>query len=317
MPGVLWAFWVLVGLGTGSALFHDKQAGPVWDLRPDRSSRSGGRIAAPAPMTTISAPAYQIAQRDVYGREVCAATVVAVTGAGRIMRAVVGGVEQNIDSSWSVSVKAEVQQRRRVRVHYLDPVGGAEVACHDVGFTCIGPGWTGEPKSVLETGVPCIEAAGPQKGIDQTGGPRLVILPLQRVMANEYVSTSRGGFMVGTAVLVAEIRGQLNEDWWCPGVRWTFPQTEGHNPSLTTTSYEESDCGPYSEAAAQKQSRRLSKRVKLPEGRWEIRLELVHGDRVIATDTVVIEVGSSGEPFGNRDGGNIGERVEEPGGLRP
>ncbi len=254
-------------------------------------------------MTTISAPAYQVATRDVYGKEGCDAVVFAVTGGGRVLRAVIGGVEQNVDSSWSTDVHADKNTRREVNVRYLDPRSGAELACHRVSFTCVGEySWRGVPDANVVTGAPCILAAPVGNGIDQSGSPRLVIMPVNRVMANQYVQTARGGFMVGSFVVVAEVRGQITEDWYCPGVEWLEPQTEGYSPSLVLRHYAEADCGAYSQAAAAKQERRITRRFTMPEGNWEIKLQLRRGDRIVAVQTTMVTVGTPGEAFGNRDG---------------
>jgi hypothetical protein len=55
--------------------------------------------------------------------------------------------------------------------------------------------------------------------------------------------------------------------------------------------------GPYSEAAAQKQSRRLSRHVYLPEGEWQITVRLKRGECVIAQASEMVTVGNPDERF--------------------
>lgn len=85
-----------------------------------------------------------------------------------------------------------------------------------------------------------------------------------------------------SVLFIAEIKGPEAEDFYCPGVRWTWPNG--------TESFEESDCAPWD----QKDDfpRRWSRRACLPSSpvpmRVEVRLE--RGKDVIAKSAVEVQV---------------------------
>jgi hypothetical protein len=101
-----------------------------------------------------------------------------------------------------------------------------------------------------------------------------------------YMATSAGGLMVGTITLLAELRGQITEEWYCPGVEWEIGEVGD-----AVKSSHEADCLPYPEGLAD-QPRRFTKRITLPEGRFSVRVRLVKAGKVIAQDSAMVEIGS-------------------------
>ncbi len=135
MPGILAAFFALLGLGAGSALI-----GPpaIWS-RPDPTAHSNlGKRGSVEFYLTSSAPWVAVATPDVYGRERCLVTLTAWATLGRRMRLVFDGEEQILDSSWSLARALEPTGKATVfEAAFLDPVGGAVVATRRATVRCI------------------------------------------------------------------------------------------------------------------------------------------------------------------------------------
>jgi len=296
MPPILWAFFIAVGLASGSALMGPPRA---WDgVDPTAHSQRGKPERGFH--SWLSAPPYQIAKGPTLAEERCDAVAFGVSLGQRRIRAQFDGLEQQVDWSWNFPVTAGPNERRIVTVRYLDPVGGAELACHEMHFTCVPEiGWTGEPKTTIAFGEPCAPPAGAQKGIDQTGPPRLEFVRPGRVMTTRYVPGVT--YLIGVATLIAEVRGAIDERWYCPRVEWEFPLEPGMSPQSTTKSMHEEDCEPYTPALAAKQQRRYVTRVALPEGTWTITVSLWKGDEMIARQSAQVTVGNSdpnASPYG-------------------
>lgn len=84
-------------------------------------------------------------------------------------------------------------------------------------------------------------------------------------------------------LLIAEITGETSESFYCPTVRWMFPDA--------TTATETSDCLPYE--ARDEYRRRWMKGVIIPSpGTWVFAVVLEKGGRRIATaETQVLVAG--------------------------
>lgn len=290
MPPVLLAFFILIGAGAGSALL---------DHRP---GTGGEKLGEPARgfFTSTSAAYYQVATRDVYRREACRAVVFGVSLGQREVRAQIDGVEMGLDWSFSKDVDALPATRREVVVRYLDPVGGAELACQTVSFTCVPEAWDGRIRGTESNAAPCSEAAAEGKGIDQTGPPRLEFARPARAMATQFVP----GYdvLLGSVTFVAEIRGAIDERWYCPRVEWEFPLEPGPHPAQTVRSSHESDCDPFVPGA--KTERRFVVRRVLPEGEWTVTVRLWKGDELLSQQSQTVVVGNSGgDPWRTNQGG--------------
>ncbi len=148
MPGPLIAFWILLGLG-GVSVLTDKEA-PIWAGVDYNSSTDLGTPARGFRTWTSAAP-ITIALRG----DECVAVVFAVSLGQRKVRVQIDGQEQSLDWSWNHDVRAGIYQRRIVTVRYLDPVGGAELACHEVTYLCIPETWDGSQRGVLREGPAC------------------------------------------------------------------------------------------------------------------------------------------------------------------
>lgn len=148
MPGPLIAFWILIGFGGAGAL-SDRTA-PIWAGVDPKGHTDRGEPARGFRTWTSAAP-ITIALRG----EECVAVVFAVSLGQRRVRAQIDGQEQNVDWSWAYDTRTALYQRRIVTVRYLDPVGGAELACHEVTYLCIPENWDGSQRNVLREGAPC------------------------------------------------------------------------------------------------------------------------------------------------------------------
>lgn len=91
---------------------------------------------------------------------------------------------------------------------------------------------------------------------------------------NRYIA--RAGQPVRLSVFIYD----SDEELWCPGVRWTWPDE--------TTSYEESDCPPFDGQDSGFQG--WEKLRRFPPGEWEIAVELVKAERVIRRLTLKLTV---------------------------
>ena len=148
MPPLLWAFFIAISLASGSALMGPPRA---WDgIDPTTHSHLGKPDRGF--QTWLSVPTYQIAGPD----KLCHVVAFGVSFGQRIVRVQVDGIEQNADWSWSQDVEAGESAIRHVTFRYLDPLGGAELACHDVHFTCIPENWDGLVRARIAFGKPCL-----------------------------------------------------------------------------------------------------------------------------------------------------------------
>ncbi len=121
-----WFVWLIVS-GAATALLGPP---PAWAPGP---AHSRGEYEQVQPYTWTSAPWFAVADRHGW----CNVVVFGVTGGGRRMRLRVDGQEQVLDSAWTVDVRVSEYVRRFVTFQYLDPIGGREVACHQVEVACL------------------------------------------------------------------------------------------------------------------------------------------------------------------------------------
>jgi len=122
MPGVLVAFWILIGLGGGLTL-SDSQS-PIW-AGPDSQSKSNlGKPCKPTYYAT-SAPAWNaFAKPDRGGQLTCKVVYFAHSTCGIPTRIRIGGEEQTLDTSWTYEQTIAEDFQHGVRFTWLSPVTG-------------------------------------------------------------------------------------------------------------------------------------------------------------------------------------------------
>lgn len=125
MPPVLIAFFILLGAGAGApaakALVTPKD--PL--ARPKLC-----RPAAVEYRTWTSSPRWEAKRKE------CVFTVFALATRERLVRLRVNGDEQLLDWSWSWEAPLPVGFQGTTVVEFVDPVGGAVLARHEVTETC-------------------------------------------------------------------------------------------------------------------------------------------------------------------------------------
>jgi len=132
MPGILWIFIALGGLGVGSSL-ADSSA-PVWG-RPDRNAHNGGSYRCEENYRTWSAPQWEAHVTSPKGT--CELTWFAVSNCQRRVRLMVGEEEKNLDWSWTFYSTEREGYRQQVRFRFIDPVTGKVLADQTVGVNCL------------------------------------------------------------------------------------------------------------------------------------------------------------------------------------
>ena len=125
MPGILLAFWIVIGFGGLSAL----KGPPFIFAPPDSIARS--HLGKPGRFEydlAVSVPWVAVAKRDIRGVEFCTVTLFPRVTQGRVVRLIFDGEEQLLDSSWSLIRRLEPGERKRFEAVFLDPADGAELA---------------------------------------------------------------------------------------------------------------------------------------------------------------------------------------------
>ena len=118
MPGPLVAFFILIGLGSASAL---KGPPAVWS-RVDPTAHSSGHLAPARPW------AWTAPQWDGIARQNHTCPVVVFGASPRPVRFRVGTQEQNLDTGWAVDLVAKENHKLRIPYTFLEPVGGAVIS---------------------------------------------------------------------------------------------------------------------------------------------------------------------------------------------
>ncbi len=121
---IMWLVWG-IAFGASTALLGPPR---IW-AGVDPTARISGHYRATGFMTWSSSTSHPV-------RDACNTTIFGVSAGQRRVRARIDGEEQNLDWSWSKDVRTPVGERQRVVVEYLDPVGGALLARHEVPVSC-------------------------------------------------------------------------------------------------------------------------------------------------------------------------------------
>ncbi len=148
MPGLLWLFFVAVGLGTGSTLVADKQAGPIW-AGTDHESRN--HLGKPTPDRFIIQSNYPwravALTQDWSGHWVCPTTITVTSS--RKMRLSYNGVEQIVDTGWTFDLNIPEGKMYTGTAIFVDPVTRETVALKQVIVSCIPSGITPVRNQIL------------------------------------------------------------------------------------------------------------------------------------------------------------------------
>ena len=132
MPGLLVAFWILIGFGSARALTD-----PTAPIYRGVDGTSNRRVEIHAETTEYrvwtAVPWYAAAGED--GK--CHVTMFATTTGGRRTRLRIAGIEQNVDWSWTYEATIKVDFKQRVRFTFMDPVSRAVLSDQWTEVSCI------------------------------------------------------------------------------------------------------------------------------------------------------------------------------------
>jgi len=258
MPPILIAFFILLGGMTAPPLVKGVVAGK------DPSSRS--KFGEPARQEYRTwASRMSPAQADADGT--CQTTFFAMSTRNAVVRARLDGVEQGLDWSFSKAVLIPAGTRQHFKAEYLSPVGGEVLACHEVDVACYGKAWS-ELRDARNA-APCAEVQTPNQK-SRTGDPRLV---LRGGMTLAHPATNGADMVVS-----AEIEGLLTEKWYCPAVRFEWP--DGSESKM------EADCAPWPPEDLSKAERKWKRSHWFPAGEWTVRVVLSRSGKDFARQEV-------------------------------
>lgn len=264
MPPILWVFFVGVGLGTGLPLLQGVTKGVDPNVQFNVSP-------APQEYRVWSAAA---SRRPNSG---CAGTSFALSTRGRVTRLRVDGQEQLLDTSWKSDVQLSQGESRTSRYEFLDPVGGALLACREVTVQCKE---VGRADRFVSSRSLCYDTMPVHP--DEAGPARLKVIAPNFV--SSYYRKVGGVWMGGGQVeLVVKVVGEVTEEWWCPDVEVDWPDQ--------TRSFAGGDCDPWADSASQRttaQSWTFPRRLAPGENRILVRL--VRNGHTLVSTTVLIRV---------------------------
>jgi hypothetical protein len=189
---------------------------------------------------------------------------------------VAGGVEQEVDYSWSLPRDLRPGTRHSIAFEFLDPRLGTRLACHVLTVACGGA--AGDPVETSE-GICTPDARAPA---DRNGGrPSLVGL----VPAFRMYDSALGGAEMDVEFV---IRGQVDEAWYCPRLDVYWPDG--------TRTIRESDCPPFASDDARNAGPVRWKFTRVfPAGEWPVKACVSKGGKVLACETVTVRVLGGGE----------------------
>jgi hypothetical protein len=137
-----------------------------------------------------------------------------------------------------------------------------------VDIACYGKAWS-ELRDVRNA-VPCADAAVPNQK-SRTGDPRLALRSPNFVLAHP-------GTNGADVVVSAEIEGELTENWYCPAVRFEWPDG--------SASKMEADCAPWPPEDISKAERKWKRSHWFPAGEWTVRVVLSRSGKDFARQEV-------------------------------
>lgn len=269
MPPIVVAFFLLFG----GALAPDFVKG--LDPRPHGDKRG-------APVETFYRTWTSTAPMHLTEGDTCPVVFFAMTNSKRAVRARLDGEEQLLDTSWTKEVAVRAGRRRHFKAEFIDAESGRLLACQEVNVRCYGR-WTSLDLEDERAAPPCTpDAKVPKKNL---GDARLVLTAPPMTM-------SIAGEAYATVIVTAEIQGEITEDWYCPGIRFDWPDD--------THSVRESDCVPFSSMEAKDIVRRWPTAHHFPAGTWKVRACLFRTEKDFAcAETTVRVIGTDDydQPF--------------------
>jgi len=262
MPLLLIAFFVLVGAATAPPLVKGL-------ITPrDPSSRPKlGRPIRDGYWTWTSRP-WSATSDDT--TRLCDVTFFALTTRRAPARLIAGGVEQPLDTSWTLDRRLREGERRTIAFEFRDPSGGRVLACQEQSVVCHSPHMSDLGAEDTREGR-CAPDAAPPKS--KAKGLRFVGYRPAATLANP----GSGSAHVAVAF---EILGPITEDWYCPEIEVTWPDM--------TRTRRESDCPPWPGEPDQRFHWRFEH--EFPSGEWVVTACISKAGRKLACESVTVHV---------------------------
>ena len=89
-----------------------------------------------------------------------------------------------------------------------------------------------------------------------------------------------GGSVPVTFVLTIK---NINDKFWCPGIRWSAGRGNG--------AFEESDCKPFEETTSQERAQQTYYRtLRLGRGTWEVWVTLTKAEKIIWSGSTKVQI---------------------------
>lgn len=267
MPPILMAFFILIGAMTVPPAVEGLLAGKDKNTRP-----KWGKPTSQEYRTWTDRPWIAVANQDTRR---CDVTFFASATRNRVTRLRVGGVEQQIDYSWSLERSLKIGERRTIAFEFLDPVGGARLACNEQALTCYGE-TEAEPDTEVREGRCLSDAVTPKRK-----GGRQAFIGYTKPLAM-FDATVGGAYMDVTF----EITGDVSEAWYCPALVVTWPDG--------SPSRRESDCPPYEERDKEAMLK-WTFNHGFPGGTWAVTACIEKSGKTLACTSVPVRVIGNGE----------------------
>jgi hypothetical protein len=208
---------------------------------------------------------------------VCRGTMIATVTQGRLTRVRIAGKEQLLDTGWSTDYAVKAGTRMSRPHLFLDPIGGAQLACRQGWVACYEDG----RRTVQVTGSSSCDPLGRNANRDsrKSGKPRVAI------RAPHHVMPPKAGTNAAPVRIYVDILGELTEEWWCPEIVVEWPDG--------TRTKRESDCEPFTGSAAQVAAGQTWSFARwLPSGNNVIRVHVYrNGNKIGSTFATVRVVG--------------------------
>jgi len=199
----------------------------------------------------------------------CDVTLFALTTRRHPSRLLVDGVEQALDTSWSIEERVAEGVHRTWSIEFLDPVGGAQLACRTAELYCVSQ-YASQTKKSLRPVHSCVSQSTVAN--KKSEKPSLI--------ASSSPQMAMFDAAIGGAVVTVRfsIAGQLNEAWHCPRLDVSWPDD--------TKTVRESDCDPW---PAKADSSWSFSRV-FPGGEYKVRGCLSKAGRILTCQDATVRV---------------------------
>lgn len=272
MPPVIAVFFALQVLAHG----HTLTLGGGLDPRTDAPRF---RRSDPAPVTyTVRTAGASANWKRKPG--VCHGTMIATVTGGPV-RLRIAGVEQVLDTSWNSDYTVKAGTRMARPFVFLDPIGGAQLACRRAWVSCYEAGRRTAAR--MGTSI-CDPAPGAgNRDTRKSGPPRLAVRYPRHVMPQG------AGVNAAYVRIHVELLGEITEEWWCPEIEVLWPNR--------TRSIREGDCDPWTGSPKQvAASQTWPFGTWLPSGMNSIRVTVSNHGRIIAREVIQVNIVGLGMP---------------------